>query len=73
MQFIEFKKEHFKKDEETHDFVIEISKAEIGFGEIKVQERKDDEIYEDADYEIKNDPLKITIKMKNPTDIRVNF
>ncbi len=45
MQFIEFKKEHFK----------------------------DDEIYEDADYEIKDDPVKVIIRMKKPADIRVNF
>lgn len=73
MQFIEFKKEHFKEDEKTHDYVIEISKAEIGFGEIKVQEMKDDEIYEDANYEIKDDPVKVIIRMKKPVDIRVNF
>jgi len=73
MQFIDFKKEHFTEDENTNDFVIEISKAEIGFGEIRVQERKDDEIYEEADYQITDDPLKITIRMKKPADIRVNF
>ncbi|SMP14845.1 hypothetical protein [Chryseobacterium profundimaris] len=73
MQFIEFKKEHFKKDEETHDFVIEISKAEIGFGDIKVQEKKDDNLYEDADYEIKDEPVKVIVRMKKPADIRVNF
>jgi len=73
MQFIDFKKEHFKEDEKTNDFVIEISKDEIGFGEIRVQERKDDEIYEDADYEITDNPVKVTIRMKKPADIRVNF
>ncbi len=73
MQFIDFKKEHFKEDEETNDFVIEIAKDEIGFGEIRVQERKDDEIYEDADYEITDNPVKVTIRMKKPVDIRVNF
>jgi len=73
MQFIDFKKEHFKEDEKTNDFVIEISKDEIGFGEIRVQERKDDEIYEDADYEITDNAVKVTIRMKKPADIRVNF
>lgn len=73
MQFIDFKKEHFTKDEDTHDFVIDISKDEIGFGEIRVQERKDDEIYDDADYEIEDNFDTVTVKMKKPADIRVNF
>ncbi|SEM31380.1 hypothetical protein [Chryseobacterium taichungense] len=73
MQFIDFKKEHFTQDEKTKDFVIDISKEEIGFGEITVQEKTDDETFTDADYEIKDDLNKVTIKMKKPADIRVNF
>ena len=53
--------------------MIEISKAEIGFGDIKVQEKKDDNLYEDADYEIKDEPVKVIVRMKKPADIRVNF
>ncbi len=73
MQFIDFKKEHFKEDEDSKDFVIEISKAEIGFGEISVKERKDDDVYHDADYEITEEAVKVIIRMKKPADIRVNF
>jgi hypothetical protein len=73
MQFIDFKKEHFTKDPQTNDFTLDISKEEVGFGEIKVQERKDDEIHRDAEFEVIDDLEKITIRMKKPVDIRVNF
>lgn len=73
MQFIDFKKEHFTKDENAGCFIIDISKDEVGFGKIKVQEKKDDEIFEEAQYELIDDVEKVTIKMKEPRDIRVNF
>jgi hypothetical protein len=73
MQFIDFKKDHFTQDEENNDFVIDISKDEIGFGEIKVQEKTDDDTYQEADYELEDNLDTISIRMKNPADIRVNF
>ena len=73
MQFIDFKKEHFSKNEETEDYFIEIPKEEIGFGDIEVQEKKDDGHYSKAEYNVEEDINKVTVKMKKPNDIRVNF
>jgi len=73
MQFIDFKKEHFSKSEETEDYFIEIPKEEIGFGDIEVQQKKDDGLYSKAEYNVEEDINKVTIKMKQPIDIRVNF
>lgn len=73
MQFIDFKKEHFSRDEKEEDYFIEISKDEIGYGDISVSERQDDETYTRADYKIIDDVTKVTIKMISPADIRVNF
>ena len=73
MQFIDFKKEHFSKNEETEEYFIEILKDEIGYGEIEVQLKHDDGHYLKAEYKLKNDSNKVTITMKNPCDIRVNF
>lgn len=73
MQFIDFKKEHFSKSEETEDYFIEILKEEIGFGDIEVQEKKDDGLYSKAEFNVEEDINKVTIKMKQPIDIRVNF
>ena len=38
MQFIDFKKEHFSQDEKEENYFIEISKDEIGYGDIEVLE-----------------------------------
>lgn len=73
MQFIDFKKEHFTQDEETNDYFIEISKDEVGFGNIKVQAKQDDANYAEVDYELVDDLEKVTIRMEKPADIRVNF
>ncbi|MCD9856694.1 hypothetical protein LUD75_18365 [Epilithonimonas sp. JDS] len=73
MQFIDFKKEHFSKSEETEDYFIEIPKEEIGFGDIEVQQKKDDGLYSKAEFNVEEDINKVTIKMKQPIDIRVNF
>jgi hypothetical protein len=73
MQFIDFKKEHFSQDEKEENYFIEISKDEIGYGDIEVLEKRDDQIYAKTDYEIIDDVTKVTIKMKNPVDIRLNF
>lgn len=73
MQFIDFKKEHFAKNEETNDYFIEISKDEVGYGDIEVLEKQNDDHYLKADYELEDDIRKVTIKMKKPGDIRVNF
>jgi len=73
MQFIDFKKEHFTQDEETNDYFIEISKDEVGFGNIKVQAKQDDTNYAEVDCELVDDLEKVTIRMEKPADIRVNF
>ncbi len=73
MQFIDFKKEHFSQDEKEVNYFIEISKDEIGYGDIEVLEKRNGETYAKTDYEIIDDVTKVTIKMKNPVDIRLNF
>lgn len=45
----------------------------MGFGKIKVQEKKDDKVFEDTEYEIIDDREQLMIIIKKPTDIRVNF
>ncbi|WDF46054.1 hypothetical protein PQ459_14230 [Chryseobacterium sp. KACC 21268] len=73
MQFIDFKKEHFSKSEVNGDYYIEIPKEELGFGDIEVHEKKDGGHYSKADYSLDEDINKVTVKMKQPNDIRVNF
>jgi len=73
MQFIDFTAEHFTKNEETNDYFIDISKEEIGYGTIEVHNKKDYGSMSQADYELEEDIEKVRIKMKEPTDIRVNF
>jgi len=73
MQFIDFKAEHFSKNEERNEYFIEISKDEIGFGTIEVHKRQDYDSLSEAQYELEEDISKVTIKMKEPADIRVNF
>lgn len=73
MQFIDFKKEHFTKDEEADFYFIDLFKEEIGFGEIKVEEKKNDGNSSDMKYELNDDIDKITIKIQKPCDIRVYF
>lgn len=72
MQFIDFNKEHFSKKEGTEEYFIEILKDDIGFGDIEVQE-KQDESFSKAEYQLVNDADRVTIIMKGPSDIRVNF
>lgn len=73
MQFIDFRKEHFTRNEKSDNYFIQISKDEIGFGDIEVLKQKDDESYVKADYELIDDVIKVTIKMKNLENIRVTF
>jgi len=73
MQFIDFKKEHFTKNDDTGDYFIEISKDEVGYGELKVQEKKNDDTYADFDFETIDSLDKVTIKTAEPHDIRVHF
>lgn len=73
MQFIDFKKEHFSYNEEAGRYFIQISKDEVGYGDIEVFEKQDDETYSIANYELVDDLNKITIKMKDPGNIRVKF
>ncbi|UZT97968.1 hypothetical protein ODZ84_22845 [Chryseobacterium fluminis] len=73
MHFIDFKKEHFNHNEKTESYFIQISKEEIGSFDIEVLEKQNDETYSKTDCEILDEVNKITIKMKNPQDIRVKF
>ena len=73
MQFIDFKKEHFTKDEYADFYFIDLFKEEIGFGEIKVEEKKSDGNSGDMKYELDDEIDKITIKIQKPCDIRVYF
>ncbi|GGG59550.1 hypothetical protein [Epilithonimonas arachidiradicis] len=73
MQFIDFKKEHFTKDENTNSYLLEVPKDEIGFGTVSVHKKTEGDQLEEADYELVDDRDKVTIKMKNPEDIRINF
>jgi hypothetical protein len=73
MQFIDFKKEHFSYNAVSGNYIIQLSKDEIGYENIEVLKKKDDHTYAKADYEIVDDAIKIIIKMKEPEDIRVNF
>ncbi len=73
MQFIEFKEEHFTKDDTTGDFFIQIPKVEVGFGEVEVHAKQEDGHYSKADYEVQDELSTVTIRMKKPCDIRVNF
>lgn len=73
MQFIDFKEEHFTQNEETGDYSIIISKDEIGYGEIEILEKQDDNHYSKAEYEFEDSVENVTIKMKKPGEIRVNF
>ncbi len=73
MQFIEFKKEHFVHDEKNGNYFLEIPKEEVGFGEIKVQKKQEDETLSEIKYEITDDLNHVKITLENPQDIRVNF
>lgn len=73
MQFIEFKKEHFVHDEKNGSYYLEIPKDEIGFGDVKLQKKKDDGTLVEIDAEIIDDLKQIKIIVENPQDIRVNF
>ncbi|MCY0976519.1 hypothetical protein PGH12_05075 [Chryseobacterium wangxinyae] len=73
MQFIEFKKEHFVHDEKNGNYFLEIPKEEIGFGEIKVQKKQEDETLSEMEYEITDDLNHVKITLENPQNIRVNF
>ncbi|WP_294315010.1 hypothetical protein [uncultured Chryseobacterium sp.] len=42
MQFIEFKKEHFTHDEKQNSYFLEISKDEVGFGNLKIQKNTEE-------------------------------
>jgi len=73
MQFIEFKKEHFVHDEKNGNYFLEIPKEEVGFGEIKIQKKQEDETLSEMEYEITDDLNQVKITVENPQDIRVNF
>lgn len=73
MQFIDFKKEHFSHDEETENYFLEISKDEVGYGELSVKQKKEDETLADTEYTIEDNVEAIKIIVKDPIDIRVNF
>lgn len=73
MQFIDFNKEHFTRNEEAGGYFIEIPKDEVDFGDIKVQEKKEDGTYAGADCELIDETTRITIKMETPVNIRVSF
>lgn len=73
MQFIDFKKEHFSYNAVSGNYIIQLSKDEVGYESIEVLKKHDDHTYKKANYEIIDDVTKFTIKMKEPADIRVNF
>ena len=73
MQFIEFKKEHFTHNAEKNNYFLEIPKDEVDFGNVKIQKRQDDHVLDDIDYDIIDHPTRITVILKTPEDIRVNF
>ena len=73
MQFIDFTKEHFTRPQHANKFLLEIPRDIIGFSEIEIHEKKENDSYEEADYEIFDDLDKITIMMRIPTEIRVNY
>lgn len=73
MQFIEFKKEHFTRDEEQNHYFLEISKDEVGFDNLRIQQKKDGHFSDDLDYDIIDHPTRIRVIVKQPEDIRVNF
>lgn len=73
MQFIDFKKEHFDHDEEAGLYKIQISKDEVGYGDIEVWQKQDDDTFSKADYDLADDGNMVTITMKSPNNIRVNF
>jgi len=73
MQFIEFKKEHFIHDEENGNYFLEIPKDEIGFGEIKLQKKQDDNSLSEIDAEIIDDLNQVKIILETPENVRVNF
>jgi len=73
MQFIEFKEEHFSKDENTGQYFINIPKDEVNFKEIEVHQKDENDHFVKADYKTEDDINTVTVIMKNPADIRVNF
>ncbi|MBD8081628.1 hypothetical protein [Chryseobacterium caseinilyticum] len=73
MQFIDFTKEHFSHNENADNYYIQISKDEIGYGDIEVLEKQDDETYTKAEYEVIDELTTVTITMKKSAAIRVNF
>ncbi|MGD1317878.1 hypothetical protein [Chryseobacterium sp. 2R14A] len=73
MQFIDFKKEHFSHDEKTKKYFLEISKEEVGYGELSVKQKKQDETLTDTEYAIEDSGEVVKIIVKSPIDIRVNF
>ncbi|WP_294246493.1 hypothetical protein [uncultured Chryseobacterium sp.] len=72
MQFIDFKKEHFSYDREKKQYLLELFKEGIGYGEIKVLQKQCD-TFANIAYEIIHDPERAYILMKSPYDIRVFF
>jgi len=73
MQFIDFKKEHFSQNEEDGRYFIQISKDEVGYEGVEVLEKQEDQTFIKADCEILDEVHRVTIKMKDPQDIRVKF
>lgn len=73
MQFIDFTKDSFIRPDNTNKFLLDIPRDEVGFAEIDIHEKKDNDLYEEIDYEIIDDMDKITIMMRHPKNIRVNF
>ncbi|WP_333853031.1 hypothetical protein [Epilithonimonas sp.] len=73
MQFIDFTKDSFTRPDNSNKFLLEIPRDDIGFVEIDIHEKKDSDTYEEIDYEIIDDIDKITILMRHPKNIRVNF
>ncbi|UQB69331.1 hypothetical protein [Epilithonimonas zeae] len=73
MQFIDFTKDAFRRPDNTNKFLLDIPRDEVGFAEIDIHKKTDNDSYEEADYEVIDDLDKITIIMRNPADIRVKY
>lgn len=73
IQFTVFTKDSFTRPNNSNKFLLEIPRDDIGFVEIDIREKKDSDTCEEIDYEIIDEMDKITIMMKHPKNIRVNF
>lgn len=73
MQFIDFKKEHFTSNDEKKSYFLEISKEEVGYGEITAKEKLEDDMLAETEYMLEDDFDKVKIIVSKPIEIRVYF